>query len=577
MSSITIWNRLEPRARNEAFDESLSARVHDPLWFLTRQWQLKELEGEDGGSAVAAQLRGVAAPLTRVRLGPNGAVRPLDGQAPLEAIVEREPARSQSATVRDAAEAGLMWLQMLGDATLTADYRDAYRQHAPLASEDAEADQDDAASIHFRQVLGGRVPDGAALYAELDAALRPEGGGSGSLPALPNINQADEEHVETLARAWLEMWDQFASKPSEAETAWQPSKLEYQFAVAAPLDEGEVVLAAEEYPGGHLDWYAFRIQSDASLGAAEDGERVRLIERQVTPAAVEIPGNPTDRFWEFEDGRVDLARLEAAPEELARMLLAEFALIYGNDWLFVPVDLPLGSVFRIDSLEVTDTFGETAAIEPATATDKAGDRWGFFHLSEAPGAAVEQRQPAPIFVLPPVLAASLNGTAVEEVVFMRDEMANLAWAVEKGIASNRGRTIDRNERYQRKMAALRSVPLPDAEADIRYQMLGRVSDYWIPLMPVRTPGEARSIRLQRGSVRDPETGVPVRPLGRILVPEQPLFIDEEDVPRTGLRVTLAYQYARWSDGSSHLWLARHKRSGRGAGSSGVSFDQIEQT
>jgi len=576
MSSITIWNRLEPRARNEAFDESLAARVHDPLWFLTRQWQLKEFEGEDGGSAVAAQLQGVAAPLTRVRLGLEGTVRPLDGQTPLEAIVEREPARSRSATVREAAEAGLMWLQMLDEADLTADYRDAYRQHLTLASEDLEADQGDLASIHFRRVLGGRVPDGAALYAEFEAALRPDGGGSGSLPVLPVINQGDQEPVETLARAWLEMWDQFASEPPDDETAWRPSKLEYQFSVAAPLDETEVVLVAEEYPGGHLDWYAFRIEGDASsLGAAEDGERVRQIERQVTPAAVEIPGNPTDRFWEFEDGRVDLARLEAAPEELARMLVTEFALIYGNDWLFVPVDLPSGTVFRIDSLEMTDTFGETVAIEPATATDTAGERWGFFHLSEVRGATVEQRQPAPIFVLPPVLAASLNGTAVEEVVFMRDEMANLAWAVEKGIASNRGRMIDRNERYQRKMAALPSVLLPDADADIRYRMLGRVPDYWIPLMPVRTPGEARSIRLQRGSVRDPKTGVPVRPLGRILVPEQPLFIDEEDVPRTGLRVTLAYQHARWSDGSCHLWLARHKRSGRDAGSSGVSFDQIE--
>jgi len=65
MPSITTWNRLEPRARSVDFAESLAARVHDPLWFLARQWQLQEFRGEDGGSAVAVHLRGVAAPITR--------------------------------------------------------------------------------------------------------------------------------------------------------------------------------------------------------------------------------------------------------------------------------------------------------------------------------------------------------------------------------------------------------------------------------------------------------------------------------------------------------------------------------
>ncbi|MGH9175428.1 MAG: hypothetical protein ACRD1H_13775, partial [Vicinamibacterales bacterium] len=45
--SITAYNRLEARARTEDFERSLRAEVRDPLWMLTRQWQMGELEAED--------------------------------------------------------------------------------------------------------------------------------------------------------------------------------------------------------------------------------------------------------------------------------------------------------------------------------------------------------------------------------------------------------------------------------------------------------------------------------------------------------------------------------------------------
>ena len=39
------------------------------------------------------------------------------------------------------------------------------------------------------------------------------------------------------------------------------------------------------------------------------------------------------------------------------MLLAEFALVYGNDWFVAPIDLPVGSVTRLVTVTVRDTFG----------------------------------------------------------------------------------------------------------------------------------------------------------------------------------------------------------------------------
>lgn len=53
-----------------------------------------------------------------------------------------------------------------------------------------------------------------------------------------------------------------------------------------------------------------------------------------------------------------------------------------------------------------------------------------------------------------------------------------------------------------------------------------------------------------------------------------IFIDEETVPRAGLRVQITKQRMRWVDGSTHVWLGRKVLTGRGEGSSGLRFDII---
>jgi hypothetical protein len=55
-----------------------------------------------------------------------------------------------------------------------------------------------------------------------------------------------------------------------------------------------------------------------------------------------------------------------------------------------------------------------------------------------------------------------------------------------------------------------------------------------------------------------------------------LFLRDEEVPRAGAHVTGGYQYARWIDGSSHLWRGRRKQAGRGEGSSGLKFDNVTE-
>ena len=95
-------------------------------------------------------------------------------------------------------------------------------------------------------------------------------------------------------------------------------------------------------------------------------------------------------------------------------------------------------------------------------------------------------------------------------------------------------------------------------------------------MPVRT---AQGLRLKRGAVLNTDgLPEPVHALGRILNPDpgRPLELHEEEVPREGVRVTRNYQYVRWFDGSTHLWIGRRKQIGRGEGSSGLGFDLVDR-
>ena len=78
-----LW--LEPGRPD--VEEGLRARVADPVWFLTRQWQLGELRGEDASSPVAVDVTSRHAPITYDAARPD-----LDPTVvPGEALLEAEP------------------------------------------------------------------------------------------------------------------------------------------------------------------------------------------------------------------------------------------------------------------------------------------------------------------------------------------------------------------------------------------------------------------------------------------------------------------------------------------------------
>src|ERR1051325_6660044 len=90
LPTIVMWNRLEGRPRRKDFDRALRAEVRDALWFLTKQWQVGDFRGDDGGPPFYARLLAEIEPLKSFEPAVGDPV-PLDDSLPLETKVEQRP------------------------------------------------------------------------------------------------------------------------------------------------------------------------------------------------------------------------------------------------------------------------------------------------------------------------------------------------------------------------------------------------------------------------------------------------------------------------------------------------------
>ena len=577
--SVTTWIRLDPSARDADLRASLAARVADPLWLLARQWQLGEREGEDAGSPVVARLLGETNQLGRFRAGPTGQpARSYDPRAvPLEAMVERENVRDGKLDRRLAAEAGLHFLRLVAAAGVTS-LRAGYLANYPLAPlSAAELDLIDDDSRVFLQMIQGRALDGNALYTDLVPTLRPATG-SPTLPALPAVSGPDTPKVINAGLAYLTWYETLFSVPSANEHAWSGERMEYSFAVSAQGTGGEIVLTAPDYSDGRLDWHDLDLdRSGASLGGAGELPPAVPIDFSAQPGPVTFKGMPAHRFWEFEDAQVDLGALDVSTSDLPRLLLMEFAFLHGNDWFVMPWPLAVGTLARVTSLKVTDTFGDVKEISPSKDLDPG---FSMFRLTET--GATAQTPPAPfkdLLFMAPAVHGGLGGRVLEDVVLARDEMANLAWAIERKVEGPSNRGMSRQDAFvaRRRRNPLPLPPPPEPGNELsrkRYILQNSIPDHWLPMVPVKVPNTEAEFRFRRGLMDRPD-GAPIPAQGRILEPEHALIMHEEEIPRIGARVQRHYQMARWLGGETHVWVGRRKTVSHGESSSGLRYDIAE--
>jgi hypothetical protein len=64
--------------------------------------------------------------------------------------------------------------------------------------------------------------------------------------------------------------------------------------------------------------------------------------------------------------------------------------------------------------------------------------------------------------------------------------------------------------------------------------------------------------------------------GTLLRPDRPLRVREEEVTAAGVTVERRWRFARWHDGTAHVWLHYRKRPSRGERSSGIVWDRIDR-
>jgi hypothetical protein len=580
--SITAWTRVEPHARADNLDAGLEtglqAQVYDALWLLGRQWQLRELDGDDAGSPVAVTVTGETAPIARWR--PHGGVAAdvPDGTVPLETLVEHEAVlpprdgRSRLTDRRLAAEAGLQWLRILARHLSRPDriddYRRRYQQWRPLpAPTDAERATLDATTLRLLDLLAGRVPDGAQLYAELQRAL-PQNGGD--IPDRPPVDHVDRQGFRAAAVQWFAWWDATFSQGTTGGQTWDPAVMRYGFDVSAETTPGEVVLAAPDYDGNRLDWYSLGLSGGDSLRANPRTPATPSpspFTRTVMPSAVTFPGAPSTRWFEMEDAAVDFGAVAAGPTDLMRLLFVEFATVFGSDWFTVPLEaLPVGALSRLASVTVTDTFGRQTSVGPL-ADSVGGLR--VFDLGDRPD----------LLLVADTLPSTFESAPLEEVLLLRDELANLAWGVERIVTGAAGRPVNRGEVWQARVAATPVPAPPIGGPPLAYRLMTTVPDYWIPFVPAVDRDAAGTVQarwLARAALPDPDTGQPIRPLGDLLAHDRDtLRIFDEVVARDGVRLRRHWQYGRAPDGSTHLWRARRRGTGRGEGSSGLRYDLVD--
>ncbi|HEX7745059.1 MAG TPA: hypothetical protein VF462_07345 [Micromonosporaceae bacterium] len=590
--AITRWNRLEGRPRTHSFDRALKAEVRDALWMLTRQWQLGEFQGDDAGSPVLARACIDVAPITRFQAG-SGPARPLDADRPLESTVESRPlplsAGAQYLSLDLRLLVGRRWLKLLTREAarpggLSADYRDAYRQQYQILVPDPSRPADAAICAHpdaWQQVsaAAGRTMDGIALLAHL---AEPDG------QAYDDIGAAGSDQPKLAALATrLAGWfaDLIQAPAAEGSEAWTASRLEYQFGLSAP----GYAMRAEEYSQGHLDWYALQRQAGEIDAAAEPAPSAP--ERRVhtfLPASIVFEGMPNTRWWAFEDRRTNFGEVRPDSTDLGKLLLLEFGLIYANDWFVLPYTVPIGTVIEVKGIAVSTVFGERFWVEPVRELPaQEWQRWSMFALTPDESEAAS---PAVRLVLLPVTPHVQESRPVEEVVFIRDEMANMVWGIERRVplpsgSSRPGVEAAREYReYLQRLVPTPAGPPPEPAAPIRYQVMNTVSEHWIPFIPAHVEGSVREIQLQRAAlprILDGATGRPekVHPRTTLLRHGLPraYFIHEEEVPRAGAVVTQTYQRTRWIGGKVAVWFGARKQTGRGEGYSGLRFDGLVQT
>ncbi|MFD3504231.1 hypothetical protein [Streptomyces sp. NPDC058678] len=555
MTRTRLLFRIEPHDGTD-LEGALAAGVWDPLWMLARQDAMGELLGTFGGAPITAAARGVSRALTHFRPGlpPGGwpgVADPgtvlLDGDAPPVAVLaEAQPVRSIAGwPLRDRAAAGVRLADEL-EAEGVPDVLPGLVATYPIGKEPAE----DAASRELYHVMAGRLPDGEAMHADLVSLVR---GSDPDWPLPARLARLgwDAPGVRAAARRWVDWLDATIQEPATV-SSWDAGTLGYRYAVAAATNDpslGTDILTADG-PREELDWHAFDV-AGRSPHAGNGAEPRTFATPDLVPVALRFPGMPTPRWWEMDDAAIDFGAVDASDADLARLLVLDYTLAYGNDMFVIPLRLPVDTLTTVEGLAVLDTFGVRTEITPAIETsDPAWAAWRMFTLTG------DQAQ-RPSLLLFARLSSPVVAEPMDEGQLVRDEMANTAWLIESQYEGEDGFAVRRADSVVSDVAPPRPAP-PDTP--LQWTLSVTPAPHWIPYIPLSAADGTVSLTRAEG----------YEPRGQLLsaVPDT---LPDRVVSREGVRMLRESVHARDSV-RPYVWTRWRAQAGRGETSSGLAFD-----
>ena len=621
-SNTRISGHLETRSRKMDLTEALRFRVHDPLWMLSRQWQLGEFRGNDAGTAMSVRCHVATTPISGYQIGNTsaGKVSGLSNTTPIEPIVEQIN-RAITPLVR--VESAAYYCKLISglpprvyDATVgqlkknyplqnLADTGRGSLEHDEIRS---FSDSRNIRLQRFARAFSAKAFDGYALYQDLSKSLPSRGGTSLSKSELEVLEKARETYLKWFANRYL-------PKSQGAASAWNQPELGYDF----EADNAVAKYKSQDYVGGRVSWYSFDVDSmKDSADSLQRGDYKRKNVDRTTidslPVLASYPGAPNKRLWQFENRDVFMGNSREMQAK-GNVAFMQFATMYGNDWMLCPLKTEIGKYVEVESIEVYDTFGCRNVITTRAGMDDVGpetfgQRWQMFTNTPVDVRTFDglkktaQKHFANGLMFPPALVRTLEGEPLEEVNLLRDEMANMVWGVETRIEDGCGSSLDAKQlaadvgqyledEYDKKVAETRekvsamsvtNVQVDDKtvtevesgyKSDYKYSLMTSVPLNWIPFVPQHLNSKAerakyegfqggRETILRRGKMPYFFDGEyrPVRPLSSILKVETSLSRKQVMVEKPLSSLVTQLNQREMSSEGADIQLTRKDKVGK---------------
>jgi len=286
-----------------AVREALRAQVHDPLWFLGRQWQLGEHDGSDAASPALVHATVTETPITGRSAAPEDDPR----NTPPEAIVESEA--EQWWTVGRRVRVG-----------------QALRSSVP------QSHANDATLL-----LAGVPPPYDALNATVFDGLQLS-------RKRVELGLADSLFIDAGVPA------------AEPRDDWDPSELAYSATFAA----GATTLRLPSHDGGEVDWYSVTTEEANDATPAPPP-----VVRTSYPTRMSYDGAPHPRWWQIERPGYDPGAVAPHRTELASLLMVQLTASHDDEWFTAPLVSPTGSLVAISEVQVDDVMGLSTTLRSA--------------------------------------------------------------------------------------------------------------------------------------------------------------------------------------------------------------------